>query len=153
MKGGDERGQFFNFSHFTRKVAAAHNVLAGRGQRGVKRVDVNIVVGHIAGHDRANVKMNVIQRLDQPANIIDVPQARLAGVAGFQIEHQHRRPAGAQVDALAAQMQIGLAVSAVKYYIAVSQLHTGFNQAVRKKDPVAGRVNFSPSLAQNLAAL
>ncbi len=97
-------------------------MLIGRHQGGIKGIEVNVLIGQLTGHYRPQIKMDVVQRLDQPADVVQVAQARFAGAARFQIEDEDGRAAGAQVDALAAQIEIGLAILAVQHYLAIGLL-------------------------------
>ena len=40
------------------------------GQAGVKSVDIDVIVGDIAGHDRAQIEMDIGQAFDQAADMV-----------------------------------------------------------------------------------
>ena len=97
--------------------------------------------------------MDIVEALDQPADVVQVAQDGLAHLAGVDVEDVDSRAAGAQVDPLAAQVQIGAAILAVEHHVAVGRLQGSFDHGAREAHPVAGGVHLRAGRGQNVAAL
>src|SRR5690606_32380640 len=120
--------------------------LGGAAQQGVRGVDVEVeVVGNVRGHRAAGEPAHVGEVVDQSGEVVDVLKGRGAVAAGLEVECLHRGAAGAEVDTLAADLEVVLRIATVKHELSARPGNDVLDHGPRETqssasvDPRAGR--------------
>ena len=111
-------------------------MLAGPADAGVAGVQIQVArLDHVAGDDRALEEVNMIQRVDQPGDVIEIGQARLPVLAAFRVDHVHGGPGGAEVNLGPFRPDVVLRILAVQGEVPRRDRQSVLHQAARKQQP------------------
>ena len=100
--------------HVPAQGDAGGDVLLRPRRAGVEGVRVELEeVRDVGGDHRAGEPLEVLEHVAQACQIVDVAQRARAVAAGVDVEHLHRRTAGAEVHRAVARLEIETRVAAV----------------------------------------
>ena len=92
------------------RVAAAEagaDMLGGAGDAGIERVEVQLHrAHHVAWNQGALEEMDMVQGVDDPGRIVEIPQERFAIFPGLQVDHVHGRSGRAEMHLAAPRLQV-----------------------------------------------
>ena len=98
-----------------RRHPAGADMLGRAHHAGVAGVEVHIGgIGDVAADDGALEEMDMLHLVDDAGDVVDVLHRRFPIGAGDGIDDVHRRPGGAEIDALAPGLQVVLRILAVQ---------------------------------------
>ncbi len=126
-------------------------MLGGGGQACVILVDVEVLDRDVAAHHRPHVKVDVLEPVDQPANMIIVGERRMAQPA-VDIDDVDGRAAGAHVDPPSPDDDIMIARAPRQHDFVGRRRETLLDEPPGKGHPVGRVVHRAAGLEKHLAA-
>ena len=127
------------------------HVLRRARQAGVELVDVDDVERHVARHHRTHVEMDVVQAIDQAADVEVVGEPGCPHVA-VQVHDVDGLAAGAHVDAVAADQHVVLGVASGQQHLVGGDGQGVLDHLVIDVDAVVVGIDTAAGLAEDLAA-
>ena len=118
------------------------DMLARPSDGGIAGVEVHLEgILEIAGHDGTLEEVDVVARVDEARDVVEVQKGRVAILAALQVQQMHGGAGGAEMHAPAAQVHVVAGIAAVQHQFAgnsgqhVLDQRPGEQQPARLRQP------------------
>ena len=131
LAAGDEMQHLHCFGEMCRINPARPDMLRGSRDAGVAGVEIEVArVDHVAGDKRTLEKMDIVEPVDKPGDVIEVGKQCIAVLAGLTVDHMDGGAGGAEMHLLAPGFEIVARVAAMEH-----EMTAGLGQGVFDQGP------------------